>query len=151
MGQVEIVDLERAVMLWLNADTDLCGRGRPVTNGFHTGLTRSPGQGAIGTVEVGLGAPTDYADQRRVTLRLKVVGKQGPESKGPRWECERAARATAKVFLALDAPVQVALGDGAYVELRHVDATSAQGPTLIGDVGGEITYAIDAVVTAQER
>ncbi len=151
MGQVEIVDLERAVMLWLNEEPGLCGRGNPVENGFHTGVTRSPGQGAIGSVEVGLGSVSDAVDQRRVLLRLKSVGRAGPESKGPRWECERAARATARRFLALDAPVQVALGDGSYVTLLHVDATSAQGPTLVGDVGGEITYAIDAVVTAQER
>jgi hypothetical protein len=143
---VELTDLARAVRVWLNADTVLCGElGRPVPNGFHTGDVRSPGQGAWGLVGVSARNPAEYADRGRVALRLRVVGKAGPESRGPGWEAERAARATAVKVASLTAPARVTLpGGGGVVELQYVDQESIQGPLQTGDVGGELEWTVDA-------
>lgn len=146
---VEIVDLEAAVKVWLNAQTALVGPGMPVTNGFVLGDARSPGQGVIGDVRVRAGAMSDVADQRRVTIRVRAAGRQGPEQRGPRMVVEAAARATAKALLGLDRPAVVTLPGGGQVRLVHVDPTTAQGPTQTGDVGGELEYSFDATVTAQ--
>lgn len=146
---VQIVDLEAAVKVWLNSQTALVGPGKPVTNGFVLGDARSPGQGVIGDVRVRAGTVSDVADQRRVTVRVRAAGRQGPEQRGPRMVVEAAARATAQALLGLDRPVIVTLPGGGQVRLIHVDPTTAQGPTQTGDNGGELEYSLDATVTAQ--
>jgi hypothetical protein len=146
---VEIVDLEAAVKVWLNAQATLVGPGRPVTNGFILGDARSPAQGVIGDVRVRSGTVSDVADQRRITVRVRAAGRQGPEQRGPRMVVEAAARATAQTLLGLDVPTVVTLPGGGQVRLVHVDPTTAQGPTQTGDNGGELEYSLDATVTAQ--
>ncbi len=143
---IEVTDLGRAVQVWLNADTTLCGgRGKPVANGFKMGSVRSPSEGAWGVVDVGPRNPAEWSDRGRVTLRLRAVGRAGPESRGPGWEAERAARATALKVGGLSAPVRVTLDDGTIIELRYVDQETVQGPTpTAGDAGGETEWTVDA-------
>jgi len=147
---IVVTDLEAAVKVWLNGHTALCGKGKPVDNGFLLGDVRSPAQGVIGSVALGAGSVGELADARRVVLTLRAVGRQGPEGKGPRQAVMDAANATARVFFGLDAPVRVTLPGGGVVVLRYVDAETAQGPTPAGDLGGEIAYTLDALVVAQE-
>lgn len=149
---IEVTDLGRAVMIWLNADAALCGgRTKPVANGFRMGDIRSPSEGAWGRVDVGSRNPAEWADRGRVILRLKAVGRSGPESRGPGWEAERAARAAAVKVGSLSAPVRVTLDDGTtVVELRYCDPETVQGPTPTGDNGaGEVEWTVDCEVHAR--
>lgn len=150
MGQVMLVDIGRAVQRWLNADATLVGRTRPVSNGFHLGRARSPGQGTIGEIEVGTRRPADWADRARVGIVVKAVGRAGVESKGPGWAAERGARAMAAKVLALTGDGAIVdLGDGTFVRLLMFDQDTAAGPVQVGDLGGEASWRLDVDVVAQ--
>lgn len=142
--QIEAVDVEGAVRAYLTGVPGLCGAGNPVRAGFHLGNPRSPSAGVIGGIEVGTPRTVDdTVDTARVTVRLRAVGSED----GARGTCETAARATANALNALNgvgAVVTTARGDAV-----RVVTVQAGGPAIVGDVGGEVTYAVDATVVCQ--
>lgn len=145
MPQIETVDVEGAVRAYLLAYPGLCGEGNPVLNGFILGKARSPSRGAIGELEAITPRTLDDAtDTARVALHLKAVGSE----EGARLVAGLAARRTVEAILALAGlPAVVQTKGGEWVRL--LVAADSAGPTFGGDVGGEVTYLVDATFMCQ--
>lgn len=138
------VDVEGACAAWATALPTLVGKGNPLAQGVHLSARRSPGEGAVAILEViGRDGVSDVSDDARLSFAVSGIG-----TGGGRRVAEKAARALAEALAALQrAPVTVTTADGDAVRLLGADLIS--GPTLAGDLGGEITYRVDATMRCQ--
>ena len=138
------VDAEAAGAVWAQALPWLVGRGNPLAQGVHLSARRSPGEGAVAILEViGRDGTSDVSDDARVSFAVSGIG-----TGGGRRVAERGARALAEALAALQrAPVTVTTPGGDTVRILGADLIS--GPTLAGDLGGEVTYRVDATLRCQ--
>lgn len=138
------VDAEGAAAVWAKALPGLVGRGNPLAQGVHLSARRSPGEGAVAILAViGRDATSDVSDDARLSFAVSGIG-----TGGGRRVAEKAARALAEQLAALQrTPVTVTTPDGAAVRLLGADLIS--GPTYAGDLGGEVTYRVDATLRCQ--
>jgi hypothetical protein len=142
---VVVVDVDGALRAWINAMTSLVGNGNPLANGVHHGA-RSPSQGSWAELR----GPTtrqlsDVADQPRVALAVKAAGSK--VDGGAYALAERAARSLAKAIGDQYGIGTVTTARGELVKL--ISVTDLQGPVYAGEEGGEQTFLVDFIVTAQ--
>jgi hypothetical protein len=145
MPAVQAVDVEGAILAYLNAYPGLTGAGNPVANGFHLGKPRSPSTGAIGSLQAsGTRTLDDISDTARVQLVVKAVGSEGGARSAAEYGCRKAAES---IRALTGAAVVVTTRRGELVKL--LVAGESQGPTFTGDLGGEASYTFDAPVMCQ--
>jgi hypothetical protein len=127
-------DAEGTIVAWASAHPELTGRGNPLAAGLHLNEVRSPGEGAIGYLEIVDRSADDVSDTPRISV--VIVSKS-------RGVAEVAARAYASALdnLIEEAPVvTTSRGDRAKIW----GAGDVAGPTYAGDFGGEHAYRVDA-------
>lgn len=145
------VDAEGLTRAWARAHPGLVGPGTSIPAGVHLTRRRSGARGAACTVE--LIAPRDVdmegaGDSARVSIKLYAIGSED----GARRAAQRAARNMAAAIRTLTGtPVIVTARPGEQDEetAKLAHAHSVSGPLIVGDVGGEITYAVDATFVWQ--
>lgn len=146
MVEVRVVDGAGALRAWVNTRPGLTGKGNPLPNGVHLSEVRAPASGPIAScVEI---APRDVDeawDDVRLSFAVKSVGSE----EGARRSAEAAARALANAVTTglRGNPAVVTLPSGDVV--RVLIAHSPQGPTMTGNVGGQVTYTFDATFRCQ--
>jgi len=140
------VDAEGLTRAWATTFPGLCGPGNPIPAGVHLTRRRGGNRGTACTVE--LIGPRDVdlegaGDSARVSFAIYSIGSED----GARRAAHRGARAVAAACRTMTgSPVAVTSRPGqpdeetAVLGLVH----TVSGPLLTGDVGGEITYRVDA-------
>jgi hypothetical protein len=142
---VVLVDVDGAIRALINAIPGLTGPGAVLANGVHHGA-RSPSQGVWAELRgPSTRQPNDVADQPRITIAVKAVGSK--TDPGAYSRAERAARALAVAIGETHGirVVTTALGE----TVRIVSIADLQGPVYAGEEGGEQTWILDFIVTAQ--
>ena len=145
------VDAEALTRAWARAHPGLIGPGTSIPAGVHLTRRRSGNRGVACTLE--LVAPRDVdlegaGDSARVSFRLYAVGSED----GARRAAQRAARDMAAAVRTLTGtPVMVTARPGEPDEetAKLAHAHTVSGPLMVGDIGGEITYAVDATFVWQ--
>lgn len=143
MTTIDAVDVEGAMKAYLSGYPGLTGSGNPLAGGVHLGHPRLPASGAIAEFQVASPRTLDdISDTARIQVRVRAAGKAA------RTTAEAGCRAVALAVLALCGPqVVVVTGRGDIVKL--LVAAQSNGPTMIGDPGGEVVYGFDFSVRAQ--
>lgn len=147
MPAVQLVDIEGAVRVWVNAYPGLVGPANPLTNGVHLQAPRSSSRGTVAQVSVVSRTPDDTTDEARLSFAVRAVGSE----RGATEVAEYAARALAYALDALTrtGPQGVVVTTRRAEQVRLICAGELAGPTKTGDVGGEVTYSVDATFRAQ--
>ena len=145
--ETRVVDAAGALRAWVNAQTDLVGKGKPLANGVHLSRPRSTSQGAIGWVqEITPSIVTDGYHDARLSFEVTAVGSE----EGARGSALTACKALANTVLdGIRRPATVTTGLGEDVRLLWADPESAQGPSFSGDVTGEALYRWDVTIRCQ--
>jgi hypothetical protein len=145
--QIVYCDGAGAAAVWVNDVSGITGAGGPLENGVSLLVDgpRSPGQGAIATVEELAGTTADDAMcSCRLSFKVWAVGRGGGREKA-----NRAARALAGALAdqLKGNPVTVTTKAGERVTI--LAASDLAGPSLTGDVGGQSQYRVDATLSLQ--
>jgi hypothetical protein len=142
---VSLVDVDGAVRAWVNGIPGLTGVGNPLPNGVHFGA-RSPSQGAWAELRgVVTRQPSDVADIPRYSVAVKAVGSK--QDSGAYYAASRAALALARAVVEKHGVGVVTTARGDLV--RIVGTGDANGPTYLGNEGGEETFLLDFAIVAQ--
>lgn len=145
MPNVELVNIEGAVLAYLKAYPGLTGPAGPLSGGIHMSAPKIPSTGAIGHLgSVVFRRVDDIVDTASVTFDVQAVGGE----QRAREVAETGARALAMACRALTgAQVVVQTRGGDWVRL--LVAGDSTGPTFTGEAGGQAVYSLTCTFLAQ--
>lgn len=142
---VEVVDIEGAVLAYLRSYPGLTGPTDPLSGGVHMSAPKIPSTGAIGHLgSVVQRRVDDIVDTCVLTFTVQATGGE----QRAREVAEAGARALAMACRALTgAQVVVQTRRGDWVRL--LIAGDSTGPTFTGEAGGQAVYSLTCTFLAQ--
>lgn len=144
MTAVDFVNIEGAVLAYLQSYPGLTGPSGALPGGVHMSAPRVPSTGAIGHLDAVVQRRTDdITDTSTLSLAVRAAGKE----QRAREVAEAGARALATACRALTgSSAVVQTRGGEWVRLLVAGETS--GPVFTGESGGEAIYSVTCVFAA---